>query len=439
MMSTTVQKEERDAGTMTPDQAFAEAMKFENRPNPYPFFDELRKTPVARLTNGIHVVTGFKELMALIHDPRVSADLRNRPNSPKATPVKDGGEPDFDTAIKEKYGPDPMMIIADPPDHDRARRQCMRHFGPPHSPHVIPNMEPECVRIVNGMLDKAKGKKQIDVVDEYAYTLPVAVICRIMGIPLKDEPLLHGWVADAMAGAELGPDAATEEGKRRKEKGDAGRIAMRNYFIGLVESAEKNPNDGMISKLVHDDGPDGRMSPGEIVSNCILIFIAGHDSTVNTISHCVLTFLRNPGTIDLLRRRPELIPRAIEEVLRLQSAVNFWPTWTAMDDIDVYGTTIPKGSPIFFMYGAANRDPEKFRDPNKFDLEREEKESLGWAAGIHVCFGGQLARLEVNTAVEVFLRRVENPRLVVDPPPYRRNALFRGPLHLLIDIDGIRD
>jgi cytochrome P450 len=260
-----------------------------------------------------------------------------------------------------------------------------------------------------------------------------------MGIPLKDEPLLHGWVADAMAGAELGPDAATEEGKRRKEKGDAGRIAMRNYFIGLVESAEKNPNDGMISKLVHDDGPDGRMSPSEIVNNCILIFIAGHDSTVNLIAHCVLTFLRNPGTIDLLRRRPELIPRAVEEVLRLQSSVNFWPTWTALADIDVYGTTIPEGSPIFFMYGAANRDPEMFRDPNKFDLEREEKESLGWSAGIHVCFGGQLARLEVNTAVEAFLRRVENPRLVVDPPPYRRNALFRGPLHLLIDIDGIRD
>ena len=105
----------------------------------------------------------------------------------------------------------------------------------------------------------------------------------------------------------------------------------------------------------------------------------------------------------------------------------------------INGTTIPKGSPIVFMYGAANRDPRKFRNPNKFDLEREEKESLGWGAGIHVCFGGQLARLEVNTAVEAFLRRVENPRLVVDPPPYRRNALFRGPLHVLIDIDRIRD
>ena len=126
-------------------------------------------------------------------------------------------------------------------------------------------------------------------------------------------------------------------------------------------------------------------------------------------------------------------------LFRSQSSVNFWPTWTALADIQIDTTTIPKGSPIFFMYGAANRDPRKFRDPNKFDLQREEKESLGWGAGIHVCFGGQLARLEVNTAVEAFLRRVENPRLVVDPPPYRRNALFRGPLHVLIDIDGIRD
>jgi cytochrome P450 len=439
MMSTTVQKEVGGVGTMTADQAFAEAMKFENRPNPYPFFDELRKTPVARLTNGLYVVTGYKEIIALIHDPRISADLRNRPNRPMAAPAKDGGEPDFEADVMEKYGKDPMMIITDPPDHDRARRECMRHFGPPHSPHVIPDMESECVRIVNDMLDKAKGKARIDVVDDYAYPLPIAVICRIMGVPLKDEPQLHAWVADMMAGAELGPDAATEEGKRRLEKGRTSGIAYKKYFIGLVESAEKNPTDGMISKLVHDHGPDGRLSPSEIVNNCTLIFIAGHDSTVNTISHCVLTFLRNPGTIDLLRRRTELIPRAIEEVLRLQSAVNFWPTWTALDDINVYGTTIPKGSPIFFMYGAANRDPEKFRDPNKFDLEREEKESLGWGAGIHVCFGGQLARLEVNTAVEVFLRRVENPRLVVDPPPYRRNALFRGPIHLFIDSDGIRD
>ena len=424
---------------MTPEQAFAEAMKYENRSNPYPFFDELRKIPVARVANGVYAVTGFKELVALIHDPRLSADLRKRPNSPLAAVRKNGDQHEPETEVVEEYGRDPSMIVSDPPDHDRMRRQAMRHFGPPHAPHVIPDMEPECVRIVNSMLDKAKGKKRIDVVDDYAYPLPVTVICRMMGVPLKDEPQFHAWIADAMAGLDLGPEAATEEGQRRMEKGRASQMAMQKYMTGLVESARKNPNDGMISKLVHDDGPDGRMSPSEIVSNCILVFIAGHDSTVNTIAHCVLTFLRNPGTIDLLRRRPDLIPRAIEEALRLESAVNFWPTWTALADIEVNGTTIPKNSPVYLMYGAANRDPEKFSNPNKFDLEREEKESLGWGAGIHVCFGGPLARLEVNTAVEVFLRRVENPRLVVDPPPYRRNQVFRGPRHLLIDIDGIRD
>jgi cytochrome P450 len=172
----------------------------------------------------------------------------------------------------------------------------------------------------------------------------------------------------------------------------------------------------MIAKLAHDDGADGRMSPSEIVTNTILLLIAGHDSTVNLISHSVLTLLRNPGSIELLRRRPELVPGAIEEVLRLQSSVQFFPSRTALADIEVGGTTIPKGSPIFLLYGAGNRDPERFAEPNKFDPERKDNQHLGWGSGIHTCFGGPLARLEVNTAVEAFLRRVENPRLVVDRP-----------------------
>ena len=289
---------------MTPEQAFAEAMKFENRWNPYPFFDELRKTPVARVANGVYAVTGYKELIALIHDPRVSADPSKRTSDPLAALAKEGGapaiakdpyEPGVGAGLMEKYGQGTSMITADPPDHDRMRRQAMRHFGPPHAPHVIPDMEPECVRIVNSMLDKVKGKKRMDVVDDYAYPLPITVICQIMGVPLKDEPQLHDWIADFFACLDLGPEAATEGGKRRIAKGQASGIAITKYMIGLVESAEKNPIDGMISQLVHDDGPEGRMSPGEIVRNCILIFVAGHDSTVNTISHCVLTFLQTPG------------------------------------------------------------------------------------------------------------------------------------------------
>jgi cytochrome P450 len=340
----------------------------------------------------------------------------------------------------EKYGGAPSMITSDPPDHDRTRRQAMRHFGPPHSPDLIPSMEAVCVQVVNDLLDKAKGKTRIDVVDDYAYPLPVAVICRVLGVPLKDEAQFHIWIADFMAGVDLGPEAATEEGQRRKKKGDASRAEFVKYMIGLIESAEKSPvGDGIISQLVHDKGPDGRMSPGEILTNCSLLLIAGHDSTVNTIAHCVLTLLRNPGSTELLRREPDLMPRAIEEVLRLESAVQFFPSRTALADIEIAGTTIPKGAPVFLMYGAGNRDPEQFSNPNKFDLERENKENLGWGVGIHTCFGGPLARLEVNVALEVFLRRVKNPRLVIDPPPYRPSQVFRGPIHLLIDIDGIGD
>jgi len=421
---------------MTPEEAFDAAMRYENRANPYPFFDELRKTPVVRVTNGIYAVTGHEELIALAHDPRVSSD-RRKGQPPVATERQIVDESVVE--MMEAYGQEPSFIAQDPPDHDRARRLCMRFFGPPHSPDLIPSQEPLCKQIVNELLDKAMGKTRIDVVDDFAYPLPVNVICRIMGVPIEDEPQFHAWIFDAMAGIfDVGPEIATEEGQARRAKGEAAGIELKKYIIGLVEKAEKSPGPGMISQLVHHGGPDGRMSPSEIVNNTTLLLVAGHDSTVNLISHCVLTVLRNPGSIELLRSRPELIPGAIEEVLRLQSSVQFFPTRSALADIEIAGTTIPRGSPIYLMYGAANRDPRRFTDPNTFDPQRADNEHVGWGRGIHVCFGGPLARLEVNTAFETFLRGVENPRLVEDPPPYRISQVFRGPRHVLVDYDEIR-
>jgi fatty acid omega-hydroxylase len=420
---------------MTPEEAFDAAMRYENRANPYPYFDELRKTPVVRVTGGIYAVTGYDELIALAHDPRVSSDRRN------SNPAAGGGRHVADeslTAMMELYDRDPSFIASDPPEHDRARRQCMRFFGPPHSPDVIPSQEPLCQRIVNDLLDKASGKTRMDVVDEFAYPLPVSVICRIIGVPIEDEPQFHPWIADAITGLfDLGPDIATEEGQARRAKGEEASLAFKQYIIGLVEKAAKSPCPGMISSLVHDDGPDGQMSPSAIVNNIMLLFAAGHDSTVNLISHCVLTALRNPESIELLCDKPDLIPGAIEEVLRLQSSVQFFPTRSALADIEIADTTIPRGSPIYLIYAAANRDPRRFPDPNTFDPQRPDNEHVGFGRGIHVCFGGPLARLEVNTAFEAFLRRVENPRLVEDPPPYRISQVFRGPRHVLIDYDGI--
>jgi cytochrome P450 len=421
---------------MTPEIAWTEAMKFENRPNPYPFFDELRKTPVVQVANGLYVVTGYRELLALAHDPRVSSNMSHSPLSAKPAA---GADVPAGADHMKAYGREPSMIVSDPPDHDRARRQAMRHFGPPHTPDLIPSMEPDIHKLCNGLLDKARGKTRIDVVDDYAYPVPVAVICRILGVPLEDEPTFHAWIQDLMAGVDLGPEAATEEGKVRFEKAKASTAELSQYLAGLIERFLREPGESMLSKMVNDDGPDGPMSPREAASNATLLLVAGHDSTVNTISHCVLTLLRNPGSFDLVRDRPELIPGAIEEVLRLQSAVQFFPSRSALADIEIGGTVIPKGSAVFLMYGAANRDPSRFPNPEKFDPQRRDNEHFGWGSGIHTCFGGPLARLEVNVALENFLRRVENPRLVVDPPPYRQSQVFRGPRHLLIDFDRIKN
>jgi cytochrome P450 len=332
------------------------------------------------------------------------------------------------------------MINSDPPEHDRNRRQSMRQFGPPHTTDLIPSTEPDIQRLCNQLLDKAKGKTRMDIVDDYAYPVPVMVICKILGVPLKDEPQFHSWIHDAMAGlADLGPEAATPEGRVRAAKGQESMQALFQYLTDLVNGFVKKPSDSMLSKMVNDDGPDGRMTPREVVENARLLLIAGHDSTVNTISHCVLIALRNPGTLELLRQRPGLIPYAVEEVLRVESAVQFFPSRSATADIEIAGTVIPKGSQVHLMYGAANRDPKRFPNPSKFDPERKDNEHFGWGSGIHTCFGGPLARLEVNLAFETFIRRVQNPRLVEDPPEYRRSNVFRGPRHLMIDYARIID
>jgi cytochrome P450 len=241
-----------------------------------------------------------------------------------------------------------------------------------------------------------------------------------------------------MAGADMGPDAATEEGQARTQKGKESTAALTTYMADLIEGFLVEPQDNVLSKLVNDtDGPDGPMTPQEAAANAMLLLIAGHDSTVNTIAHCVLTLLRHPESIELLREKPDLIPKAIEEVLRLQSAVQFFPSRSVTADTEVGGTVIPAGSAVHLLYGAANRDPKRFPDPERFDIHRPDNQHVGWGRGVHSCVGGPLARLEVNIALETFLRRVENPRLVVDPPPYRVNQVFRGPLHLEVEFDRI--
>ncbi|MGW0768490.1 cytochrome P450 [Streptomyces sp. NPDC002676] len=417
---------------MVEETPWQQALRYANRANPYPFYEELRKTPVSRQPDGTYVVSTYREVVSLLHDNRVSSDFTKRPRAVTAVP---GHE-----SILQVAGVAPNIITVDPPEHDRARRLMIRHFyGPPESPDWISRLEPEIRRIVGDLLDKLRGKTRFDAVDEFAYPLPVTVICEILGVPMKDEPLFHAWIHTALEALDLGPEAGDEEIRGRAQEGRESVKKFEEYLAGLLDQYAEEPGPGMLSAMVHDRGPNGPMARGELISNALLLLFAGHETTVNLIAHSVLTLLRHPDALDKLRRRPELIVTGVEELLRFESSVQFWHTRSALADIEIAGTTIPKGAPIFLAYGSANRDPERFKNPDQVDLERPDNQHVGFSQGIHFCFGAPLARLEVQVAVGEFVRRVENPRLVEDPPPYRHNQIFRGPRHVLVDVDGIRD
>jgi cytochrome P450 len=170
----------------------------------------------------------------------------------------------------------------------------------------------------------------------------------------------------------------------------------------------------------------------------VLLLFAGHETTVNLLGNGMLTLLRHPAILERLRNEPDLIPAAVKEMLRYEPPVHFLPSRTTLDEIPLAGTTIPRGVVVTLALAAGNRDPARFTEPDRFDPERPDNAHLGFGSGIHSCFGAPLARIDAQLAFTELVQRLEQPRLVVDPPPYRPSPLLRGPEHLLIAIDGVR-
>ncbi|MEU8691200.1 cytochrome P450 [Streptomyces sp. NPDC048665] len=399
---------------MTPDSISAQITDYANRADPYPLYAELRRTPVLREDDGTYLVSTYYEVRSLANDPRLSNDTRNRPQGYART-----GQP------AEETGLPPGFIFTDPPVHDRLRDTINRPFGPPHSPGFLDGLRGELAKVVTELLDAFEGKDRVDIVEDFAYPLPVTAICKVLGVPREDEPRFHGW-ADALASA-LDPQAG-EEGQ---EKGQRARQDLGGYLAGLIESKRRHPGPGILSALAPD------MAPADLEATAVLLLVAGHETTVNAITNTTLTLLRHPDVLQRFQKEPDLTVPLIEEVLRYEPPVQFVTWTTALADIDVAGTTIPKGSPVWLMLAAANRDPRRFEDPDRFDPDRKDNEHLGFYTGIHYCFGAPLARIELHLAVAELFRRVTFSGLLEDPPPYRTNAVLRGPRHLPVAIEGL--
>ena len=406
---------------MAQASVFDQILNPANRANPYPLYADLRRTPVSRADDGSYVISTYAEIVRLLHDPRVSSDRRNLADCGLA--VENEGAP----------GLPPSFIGVDPPEHDRVRRLLTRHFGPPHDPDRIVRMLPDLVEIVRNLIDNFAGRNEVDLVDDLAYPFPVTVICRLLGVPREDEPRFRVW-ADAVVAA-VDPttgDVAIRQRRRNQANAELGR-----YLGELADARRDHPGDDMLSELVTDDGPEGRLSRESLMANAALLLIAGHETTVNLITNGMLTLLRHPHVRQRLRRQPEMAVRVVEELLRYEPPVQFLPNRCALDQIDVAGTTIPRGAPIILVLAAGSRDPEHVSDADRFDPDREYLEHLGFGGGIHYCFGAPLARPETQIALTELVQRLENPRLVTDPPPYRPNPLLRGPRHLPVRFDSI--
>ncbi|MFF1739009.1 cytochrome P450 [Streptomyces mirabilis] len=389
-------------------------LDYSNRADPYPLYAELRKTPVARQEDGSYVISTYRELSGILHDPHLSSDVRNLAHPMPA--MQERGTPSF--------------INLDPPEHDRLRRLAMRHFGPPHTPGLVTGMEPDLTAIVAGLIDDFAGKQRIDIVDDFAYPFPVTVICHLLGVPREDEPRFHVWVNAIIDSIDYNPKTDPQE---KLDNGVQATKSLRQYLGGLLEQRHGHPGDDLLTRLANDDGPDGRMTDAEIVSTANLLLIAGHETTVNLITNGMLTLLRRPEVLRRLRAEPDLVVPLVEELLRYEPPVHIIPWRAAYSDISVGDTVIPKGSKIMLMLASGSRDPNRFHDPDRFDPDRQDNQHLGFGSGIHLCFGGPMARLETQIALTALVRRLADPTLVTDPPPYRPSPVLRGPIHLLID------
>jgi cytochrome P450 len=406
---------------MSSETLLERIMAPESRPNPWPLYAELRETPVAAQADGSYLVGTYDEITTLLHDPRLSSDVRRIPS-----------------AFHPDPGELPAFLDVDPPDHDRLRRMAMRQFGPPRRPDRVAELEPQLIRQVDEMVGALEGRSEFDLVDDFAYPFPVTVMCGLLGVEEKDEPKFHRWTEAMIAalGARFGRDQEAA-GKLAQEGLDA-RAELREYLVRLIDARRRAPGDDLLSGLVTVGTPDGMMNEAELRDTAVLLLLAGHETTVNLIGNGMLTLLRHPEMYERVRNEDGFVINVVEELLRFEPPVHLLFNRSALADIEIAGMTIPAGAMIVLAIASGNRDPKRYRDPDRFDPERPEREHLGFGGGIHHCFGAPLARLEAYAALTALTRRLENPRLVQDPPPYRPSPLLRGPLHLPVAVDGVR-
>ncbi|MGD0749598.1 MAG: cytochrome P450, partial [Acidimicrobiales bacterium] len=368
--------------------------------NPYPRFAELRrKAPVSRafskqLLGGTgYMLTRHEHVLLLHNDVRFSSDPTSQGSSFLMRHL-----PRMFRLLTSS------MVYKDDPDHARLRRLVNKAF----TPRMVQQMTGEIERIVAELLDKvdARGSETVDLVAEVAVPLPLSVISTMLGVGDQDRNEFHVLMERFVV--RLGSGSAADAMR-------AVPTARKLYAVleRLAEQRRAQPDDGLISALLAASEDGDSLSPDEVMAMIFLLMLAGHDTTANLIGSSALALIEHPEQAERLRADPALTPRAVEELLRFTTPVPCGASRTLLDDVEVDGTTMPKGSKVLGMINSANRDETVFERPDELNLGRDPNRHLTFAFGKHFCLGNQLARLEGQTAIGELVRRFPAMRLAV--------------------------
>ena len=381
--------------------------------DPYPAYRTLqRHAPVFRAPPPVGRVflTRHADATALLRDKRFGKDLETaetlrRRFGPTATE-----EP---SVVELSH----MMLMRDPPNHTRLRSLVTKAFAA----RRVEQLRDRIRGIATRLLDAAIPNGGMDAMRDLAFPLPMLVICELLGIP--EEHRQRFLDRGAGGGALLNPGMPTRDELDRANQGTA---AMRAYFGALFERRRKEPGDDLISLMVAAEEEGDRLSTDELHANVVLLFGAGHETTVNLIGNGLLSLHCNPAQWQRLRDDPAMIPNAVEELLRYECPVQAVGR-TALEPTEIGGTAIDKGEIVVALLGAVNRDPEVFDRPDELDVARKDIPILSFGGGIHYCLGAQLARIEAEIVFDELLRRVPDMQLPTqDAPVWRPNFTLRG-------------
>ena len=340
-----------------------------------------------------------------------------------ATVLRDArfGRKGFDELIRARFGEsgfDQAMLFRDPPDHTRLRALVSKAF----TPRVVDEMRAKIQKTVDDLLDQVRDARAMDVITDLAYPLPISVISEMLGVPAKDRDLFRGWSADIARSLDA---ISLPTDPEVVERGNAARRALSGYFRTLVAERRRRPQRDLLSELIAVEEQGDKLSEEELMATILLLFVAGHETTVNLIGNGTLALLRNPDQLQALRRNPGLIGSAIEELLRYDAPVQRSGRMPNTD-VELGGKTIPRGALVLGLIGAANRDPAHFAEPDRLDITRADNRHLAFGWGIHFCLGAPLARAEAQAAIGTIARRLPELALATPTPEWREASALRG-------------